>query len=244
MQLKTLTVALWPLYALTLLISASLVAWHLLAQIDFAYSQAYKLLQINKHISRFAPQNRYREQFELTSKEERLKIFSEIVGAIQNNGNGLATITYLHDGKKSTLFREAEVTHLQNVAHLVNHFYWLGTASIIVSIILFVLIIQFKPPRLKFKNVFAVIFILILSSIITLFIIGPKASFHWLHKQIFSASDQWFFYYQDSLMTTIMKAPDLFGFIGALLGLVTLLLYTCLLYFSLKALKKVHPIQA
>jgi hypothetical protein len=76
--------------------------------------------------------------------------------------------------------------------------------------------------------------ILALSVIAILFIIGPRKSFHWIHTQIFPAGDQWFFYYQDSLMTTLMKAPDLFGFMGALLGIVTLLLYTCLLYITLK----------
>jgi hypothetical protein len=233
-QIKNLTVALWPLYALTLLISATLIAWHLLAKLDFAYPQAYKLLKIDKHISRFAPQNRYRKQFELTSEEEHFQLFSEIITSIQNNGEGLETITYSHAGKRSTLLREAEVAHLQRVATLVNRFYWLGTVSIVVSIILFVLIRRFRPPRLKLKQVLAGISILALSVIAILFIIGPRKSFHWIHTQIFPAGDQWFFYYQDSLMTTLMKAPDLFGFMGALLGIVTLLLYTCLLYITLK----------
>lgn len=234
MQIKTLTVALWPLYALTLLISATLIAWHLLAKLDFAYPQAYKLLEIDKHISRFAPQNRYRKQFELTSQDERFQLFSEIVTSIQNNGKGLATITYSHAGKRSTLLREVEVVHLQAVANLVNRFYWLGTVSIVVSLILFALIRRIKPPRPKLKPVMAGIFSLALSGIAILFIVGPKNSFLWFHTLIFPEGHQWHFYYQDSLMTTLMKAPDLFGFMGALLGIVTLLLYLCLLYVSLK----------
>lgn len=233
-QIKTLTAALWPLYALTLLISATMIAWHLLAKLDFAYPLAYQLLEIDKHISRFAPQNRYRKQFELTTEDEHFQLFSEIVTGIQNNGKGLATITYSHAGKHSTLLREAEVIHLQTVANLVNNFYWLGTASITVSIILFVLIWRFKPPRPKLKQVMTGIFVLALSGSAILFIVGPKTLFHWLHAQVFPEGDQWFFYYQDSLMTTIMKAPDLFGFMGALLGIVTLLLYSCFLYISLK----------
>ena len=76
MQIKTLTATLWPLYALALFISATLIAWHLLAKFDFAYPQAYELLEIDKHISRFAPQNRYRKQFELTSQDEHFQLFS------------------------------------------------------------------------------------------------------------------------------------------------------------------------
>jgi len=234
MQIKTLTVALWPLYALTLLISATLIAWHLLAKLDFAYPQAYKLLEIDKHISEFAPQNRYRKQFELTSQDERFQIFSEIITSIQNNGKGLATITYSHAGKRSTLLREAEVVHLQAVANLVNRFYWLGTVSILVSLIMFTLIRRIKPPRPKLKQVMAGIFSLAVSGIAILFIVGPNNSFLWFHAQMFPEGHQWHFYYQDSLMTTLMKAPDLFGFMGALLGIVTLLLYSCLLYVSLK----------
>jgi hypothetical protein len=233
-QIKILTVILWPLYALTLFISVTLIAWHLLAQFDFAYPQAYQLLEIDKHIERYAPQNRYRSQFELTSQAERFELFSEIITSIQNHGKGLADITYSHAGKSSTLLREAEVTHLQRVANVVNQFYWLGITSMVVSLILFVLIRRFKLPYLKFKHVFAGIAFLTLSVIATLFVVGPKTSFHWLHAQVFPAGDQWFFYYQDSLMTTLLKAPDLFGFMGALLAIVSLLLYSCLLYISLK----------
>ena len=234
MQIRILTVILWPLYTLTLFISATLIAWHLLAQFDFFYPQAYHLLEIDKHIDRFAPQNRYRSQFELTSQAERFELFSEIITSIQNNGKGLAAITYSHAGKSSTLLRDAEVAHLQQVANLVNRFYWLGIASMVVSLILFVLIRRFKLPYLQFKQVLAGISVVALSVLATLFVIGPKATFHWLHAQIFSAGDQWFFYYQDSLMTTLMKAPNLFGFMGALLAIVSLLLFSCFLYISLK----------
>lgn len=236
MQIKSLTATLWPIYALTLFISATLIAWHLLAQLDFAYPQAYELLEIDEHISRFAPQNHYRSQFELTSQEEHFQLFSKIITGIQNNGKGLATITYSHAGKSSTLLREAEVVHLQAVANLVDRFYWLGKASIIVSIILFVLIRQIKPQLPKFKQVMASIFFLALSGIVTFIIVGPRKLFQWLHTQLFPEGDQWFFYYQDSLMTTLMKAPDLFGFMGVLLGVVSLLLYSGLLYFSYKSL--------
>jgi hypothetical protein len=233
-QFNSLKTALWPLYLLTLLISATLIAWHLLAQIDFAYPQGYKLLAIDRHIAKFAPQNRYRKHFELTTQDEHFQLFSEIMASIQHNGEGLASINYSYDGGSSPLFRKAEVVHLQRVAKLVNGFYWLGSASIIMTIILFLLIKRTKPARPKLTHVLAGFLVAVLSGGVILFIVGPKNSFHWLHAQIFPAGDQWFFYYQDSLMTTLLKAPDLFGFMGALLVIATLLIYSCLLYISMK----------
>jgi len=45
-------------------------------------------------------------------------------------------------------------------------------------------------------------------------VIGPVKVFYAAHNAVFPPGHEWFFYYQDSLMTTLMKAPDLFGFIA------------------------------
>ena len=39
-----------------------------------------------------------------------------------------------------------------------------------------------------------------------------------MHEWVFPAEHQWFFYYQESLMTVLMKAPDLFGAIAILIA--------------------------
>jgi hypothetical protein len=54
--------------------------------------------------------------------------------------------------------------------------------------------------------------------------------FYALHDWIFPPDRPWFFYYQDSLLTTMMKAPDLFGAIAAEILAVALLLYTGILF--------------
>ena len=46
---------------------------------------------------------------------------------------------------------------------------------------------------------------------IVFLIFGAKAIFYQMHVLIFPPDHQWFFYYQDSLMSTMMKAPDLFA---------------------------------
>jgi hypothetical protein len=61
-------------------------------------------------------------------------------------------------------------------------------------------------------------------------IIGSKKVFYYLHTWIFPPEHPWFFYYQDSLMTTLMKAPDLFGLIAALLLALWLLLWGATLF--------------
>ena len=58
--------------------------------------------------------------------------------------------------------------------------------------------------------------------------LGGKAVFYQLHIWIFPANHQWFFYYQDSLMSTMMKAPDLFAYIAISLSLLGLLFFVLL----------------
>lgn len=50
---------------------------------------------------------------------------------------------------------------------------------------------------------------------IILAVIGPKAVFTQMHIWVFPPQHKWFFYYQDSLMSTMMHAPVLFGGIAA-----------------------------
>jgi hypothetical protein len=55
-------------------------------------------------------------------------------------------------------------------------------------------------------------------------LIGPVKAFYWLHTLVFPPGHEWFFYYEDSLMSTMMKAPDLFGYIALLWASLSLLL--------------------
>jgi len=70
---------------------------------------------------------------------------------------------------------------------------------------------------------------LILLSCGALLLIGPEAIFNQLHIWIFPENHQWFFYYEESLMSTMMKAPDLFAYIAGMLSLLSLLLTTLLI---------------
>lgn len=208
----------WPVLFAAQLIGLALVSWHLLAQVHFAYPLGYQLLGLDKHIAEFAPENRYKEDFELTPPSEHWRLFGEISDAVQNSGKGLVEISYtLKNGHTTALMHSAEIIHLQDVANLIDVFYSTGIISLLLWAGLIAIAYQQKLPLPSIKKIllgFLAGFSLIAA---ILFIIGPTTVFYWLHVQVFPDGHQWFFYYQDSLMTTLMKAPDIFAFIAALL---------------------------
>lgn len=206
---------LWPLLLVSHLLAASLLAWHLLAQVNFAYPIGYKLLSIEQHIQEYGPQNRYKFDFEQTTPAEHRQIFGEIVKAVQNHGKGLADIDYrLADASRTPLMREAEVIHLQDVANLIDIFYQAGIIGLIIWLILFAYATQQRCTFPSLKKILIGFVALSAAIAITVLAIGPTRFFYWLHVKIFPDDHEWFFFYQDSLMTTLMHAPQLFGIIS------------------------------
>ncbi len=59
-------------------------------------------------------------------------------------------------------------------------------------------------------------------------VIGPVKVFYALHELLFPDGHQWFFYYQESLMSTMMKAPELFGWIAMEWALLAILCFVLL----------------
>ena len=82
-------------------------------------------------------------------------------------------------------------------------------------------------PALKMILAYFSAVIVLIGLIITA--IGPKDVFYKMHTLIFPSGHQWFFYYQDSLMTTLMKAPDLFAAIAVEWLLLTMIILALLL---------------
>lgn len=202
---------------LSLLILALWLSWQALVPVDFGYGLAYRLMDIEQHVQRFGPQNRYKDDFERTSPDEQKRLFGAIVTAIQHDGDGLRTIFYTTDeGRRHTLLREAEAIHLQDVANLIDLFdkAALVSALLLAGIAGFLKVRQFPAPSIL--HMLGGLGVLLLVCGLILLIAGPTHTFYWLHTQIFPDEHEWFFYYQDSLMTTLMKAPDLFGFIAVL----------------------------
>ena len=217
----------WPLFFVCQLLAVALMSWHLLAQFHFAYSLGYQLLKLDQHIAEYAPLNRYKEDFEFTTAEEHWRLFAEISDAVQTSGKGLATISYnLKDGSSTALMHAAEIIHLQDVANLIDVFYFTGSIGLLLWAGLLCIAYQQKwclPSVKKIAGGFTAGALVLAAAVL---IIGPTDVFYWLHVQVFPDGHQWFFYYQDSLMTTLMKAPDIFAFITLLLVAILIALWS------------------
>ena len=215
---------------LALLVSCLYVSWQVLSQANFLYDQIYEHNNLEAHVNEFAPQNRNgRESFALTSKDERVRVFSEVAREINAGGGGLGSISYTPEGAgESTKFLvEAERNHLQDVANLVSSLKPIGAAIASLLIAFYGFCWYYKVSRYQYfwrpSGIFAslaqIAVVVALCGAIT-FGLGAQQTFYLLHEWAFSDKAQWFFHFQDSLMTTLM--PEVvFANIAVLLGLAT-----------------------
>ncbi len=215
---------------LTLILSLYL-SWIILANANFGYSIWYDYAGISENIEEHAPHNRFRHHFATTDDETRKALFAGIVAAIHQQGQGLQTLSYPHPSKpvQIPLLHTAEIIHLTDVANLIDFLTKLGWGLLLIWGVLSSYLLMsrqpFPSPKKSLINVGVGLFVFT----IPIAIIGFKNIFYQLHIWIFPADHQWFFYYQDSLMSTMMKAPDLFAYIGLSLGGLALLLFVILL---------------
>lgn len=202
------------------------VSWMSFAGLDYTYSLWYSLLDIGAHIDKYAPQNDYILGLNHVAQVEHERLFAEIVTAVHQHGQGLATIQF-SSSQPTTLLRAPEVVHLQDVANLIDVFRVVGWISIVLFIVgLTVLVLQRTRPN-WFHQLW-VLLGLIVGLTLLVILLGAKDVFYQLHVWVFPDDHQWFFYYQESLMTTLMKAPDIFAAIAASILVVGLLLFIAL----------------
>jgi hypothetical protein len=218
---------LWAILLLAALPAALLAGWQLLVSVDFLYPVWYEVIGIDRTIAEYAPKNHYREHFELTTREERRRLFAAIVAAIHDGGRGLETLTYHDDQGKTVdpLLRAPEIIHLRDVARLVDWLYRLGLGAALVWMLALAALWRLRLPPPPPGRYFAGLGLL--AVVLTLVIIasGAEKVFYAAHTLIFPAGHPWFFYYEESLMTMLMKAPDLFAAIAAEWLLLTALCY-------------------
>jgi hypothetical protein len=221
----------WIVFILAALLAAAYLAWLALAQANFLYPLWYNGIGIDRTIEIYTPQNRYQQGFEETSKAERSHLFAAIVDAIHNHGRGLRKLVY-HDAtgrQLGYLLRNPEVTHLQDVARLIDRIRPVGLGAVIVTAALLFVIRRRKAPMPSLILLSLGAIAPLCAIAMTVISIGPIKVFYWLHTHIFPPDHEWFFYYQNSLMSTMMKAPDLFGYIAATWALLTLFLLLILI---------------
>ncbi len=220
---------LWSIWALLMLISSIWIALYVHQFFDYGFSVWYSLLDIHHHIQTFAPQNYYKADFALLTHDVYIDLFSQISWAVNHGGAGLANIDYTVGNKTRLLLRQPEVIHLQDVADLIGRVNALGILAVITVCGLTSYLIR-REIFFSWMAVASQLTGLISLLVISLFVIGPKTVFYWLHIALFPVENQWFFYYQESLMATLMKAPDLFAGIAASVTVfaISLLITICL----------------
>lgn len=192
-------------------------AWLAWSQVDFLYSSWYRVLGIDQTIATYAPENRFgKESFYMASRQEHYRLFSRIVDSVNNQGNDLENIHYqlatpLGQIGHYPLLTPAEIIHLQDVARLVAMLFPLGGLALLVfAASVFQVYRQgWLLPSLRRQLLVALFAFAAVGGLVVL--LGVQEVFYWLHVQVFPAEHQWFFYYQDSLMSTLMQAPNLFA---------------------------------
>ena len=219
--------AFWSSYSIGSLLLSFWLAWQLSVQFNFLYPVWYSLLEIDQTVVETMPKHLYKQEFIATNVQEHQRLFSEIVSSIQNHGSGLEKIAfYSPSGERlGTLLTQSEITHLQDVANLIDLLGWFALVVSIFCLMVLAAIIFFRAPMPSIKKLIVMVVLCISLFAVGVLLAGAKKFFYWLHTIVFPADHQWFFYYEESLMSTLMKAPALFAPISILLIVLGLLIW-------------------
>lgn len=222
-------------YLVPAFISCLFISWILLASQDFFYSGIYEIDGFAAHMHKYAPQNRFKADFAFTDAHEHKRLFAEINYAVHLAPQQLEQIRYHSaDGViEGQLLHFREIQHLQDVAHFIQGLYSAGIVSLLLLSVCIVLMRRYrlKPATGRLMLLTGAGLAGLMATLLVVF--GPTRMFYFLHTQIFPKDHAWFFYYQDSLMSTLMKAPDLFAYIALELLVLGILLFIAL-HLSLK----------
>lgn len=225
---------LWLIFALSLLVFSLGVSWQISKLSNFYYNTWYQVLSIEEVIQKQVPINTQgKTDFPIKNTALHQQMFADIVAAIHEQGVGLKDIIYHNNnGRIAPLLTQSEVIHLQDVANLLTKVTYIWLVNILVLLCFLDLYChgylskflkakiktqQLSMPTGKGKLLSILCFFTLLVIIFSLW--GFTDIFYYLHTLVFPVDHQWFFYYRDSLMSTLMKAPDIFAVIAAQLFL-------------------------
>ncbi|AHK15809.1 DUF1461 domain-containing protein [Thalassolituus oleivorans] len=228
---------LWFVVLLSLLLVSLMASWHVHERLHYSYDIWYDVYDIGEHIDHYGPRNKYIHGLNDLSKADHVYLFNQISDAVHSGGKGLADIQFTDKfGKTKALLHDSEIVHLQDVANLIDKLDLAGAIALLILLAgLIILRIHKVRPRWKVQlGIF--VGLLILVGVVVL-MAGPTAVFYQLHVWIFPDNHQWFFYYQESLMSTMMKAPILFGGIAATLVGLGLLIFVMVLLLLIRRFK-------
>ncbi len=197
---------------------------------QFAYPLLYDHAGIGKNITLYAPHNKIKPNFDQSPREEHIALFKGIVSSIHQQGKGLETLSYqTHHGQRTPLLTKSEIIHLTDVALLLTTLKKVIMVTLLIWMIATAIAIKQHRllPRPRILLAYAA-----LLPVVTLIILlaGAEKVFYDFHTLLFPADHQWFFYYEESLMSMMMKAPDLFAYIAIMLVVLGILLTGFLLW--------------
>lgn len=227
---QTRRILLWSAYLFCCVWLAVAAVWWGLARADYAYPLWYRVLNIQDHIATYAAQNPEKPGFAQLPPEQHRRAFTQIRESVHGGSPKLGTIVYPGPtGQTVALLTNDEITHLRDVRRLFDR---AALASALFGLLWFPLAWRLRragtPGRRQAIAVLAGAAVLVAGILI---LAGPTAVFYKFHDWLFPPEHPWFFYWQESLMSTLMKAPALFGGIAAMLVPAGLLL-TPLLYLG------------
>ena len=217
----------WLCFCLLLLIFSMGVSWQIHKSSHFFYEFWYSQLNIEETIKTYSPQNNHgKEDFASTNKKQHLLSFNEIVKNIHDHGKDLNQLFYLNNHQqKRLLLTTPEILHLEDVSKLIHHLRFILVTNFLLLLLVSSIIFKKKYRKPKRKEQYIAIIIPISIVVLSFSILGFTNIFYYLHTVVFPDNHQWFFYYQDSLMSSLMKAPDLFAAIGFTLATITLMIF-------------------
>ncbi len=230
----TFAITIKSIWCLCLLLICIFISWTALVKVNFNYDFWYEQLSIKSTIDFYAPKNPQHKGFIYTDKKQHSRLFSEIVAATTNKPENLRQIRYKVTGSSAQMLTPDEITHLNDVHSLIKIFNFSSYIAIatLIPISILMLFLYIAPPKILVTCSIATCTIATAGLII--FLYGPVEIFYTLHIIIFPAGHKWFFYYDESLMSMIMQAPNIFGYIAATLILMASAIFIALLFVARK----------
>lgn len=206
----------WLAYGLCCLWLALALSWWLYARLDYSYPLWYSLMGIDQHIAEYAPHNARKPGFAQLPPDQHQQAFAQISQAVHERGRGLSNITYTGpSGTPIPLLIREEVLHLQDVADLLGRAAVVSVAMALLWLPLALWLGRSGSPTGRARLAGAAV---VAGPVLAwLLVQGPKEVFYQLHIWLFPPEHPWFFYWEQSLMSTLMKAPYLFGGIAVVL---------------------------
>lgn len=214
------------------------ISWIVLTPLNFGYQQLYSAINIDQHIATYAPKNIHKKDFQQTDEQERFRLFADIVTAIHQQGEGLAGLAYhTPQGQRiDSLLTHDEVVHLEDVAILIDRMRFLLLVLSVIFVGLLIWMYRSRQTMPSFRSILLSAIIALLAMTAIILLIGPHKVFYQLHIWAFPAEHKWFFFYEESLMSTMMKAPDLFAYIAILLVLLALPIFIVMMWLIQRVL--------